>query len=63
MITGWSAIAGTVFLIASGIALLVKTKSEKRKKYEQAKKDMEKAIRDHDLNGQLDAERRMRLYR
>ena len=61
--TGWAAIAGTIFLIASGIAILVKKQMERNKQYEQASKDLKKAIADHDFAGILDAERRLRLYR
>ena len=61
--TGWAAIAGVAFLAASAIALLVKIQINKNEKYEEAKRDLKKAIDSHNFNAQLDAERRMRLYK
>ena len=63
MIAGWAAIAGTIFLIATGIATLIKRQMERNKKYEDAENDVKKAIDKHDFNAILDGVRRMRHSR
>lgn len=63
MITGWAAVAGTIFLVASGIVALIKWQMNKNKKYEEAENDVKKAIDNHDFNAILDGIRRMRNSR
>lgn len=42
---------------------VLKKIDKKNKKYEEALRDKKKAIAAHDFNAELDAERRMRLYK
>lgn len=56
-------IAGSVFLVLSIIWWLIQKTDIRKKKYEEAKRDKQKAIDAHDFNAQLDADRRMQLYK
>lgn len=58
-----TSIAGAIFLILSIGWWLIQRMDEKKKKYEEAKRDKQKAIAAHDFNAQLDADRRMSLYK
>ena len=59
----WYFVAGSVFLLLSIVWYFIQKGANRNKKYEEAKRDKKKAIDAHDFNAQLDADRRMRLYR
>jgi p-aminobenzoyl-glutamate transporter AbgT len=59
----WYFVAGSVFLALSIAWWFIQKSAERNKKYEDAKRDKQKAIDDSDTPALLDAERRMRLYR
>lgn len=56
-------IAGSIFLILSGIALVIRHNSKKLKLYEEAERDLKEAITTHDTGKLVDSLRRLRLYR
>lgn len=60
MATSILAIVGTLLAITWWF---IQNNDARKKKYEEAKRDKQKAIDAHDFNAQLDADRRMRLYR
>jgi hypothetical protein len=58
--------ASILAIIASLLALVwwfIQRSDARKKKYEEAKSDKKKAITAHDFNAQLDADRRMSLYK
>ena len=58
-----TSIVGIVLLVLTITWWAIQNYSSRKKLYEQAKKDYEDAIDAHDFNAQLDASRRMQLYK
>ncbi len=56
-------ICGSVFLLLGLVAKLVEYRAGINQKYEEAKKDAQTAIDNHDTTGLVSAQCRMRLYR
>lgn len=58
-----ASIAAAVATFLAIVWFIIQKIANRNKKYEEAKRDKQKAIDAHDFNGQLDADRRMRLYK
>lgn len=56
-------VAGSVFLLLSGIAAFYKWRAKKNKKFEEAETDAKSAVDRHDTGALFDALRRMRQNR
>lgn len=58
--------ASILAILATLLAIIwwfIQRFDERKKKYEEAKRDKKKAIDAHDFNAQLDADRRIRMYK
>jgi hypothetical protein len=58
--------ASIIAIIATTLSIvwwLIQKHDARKKKYEEAKRDKKLAIDAHDFNAQLDADRRMRMYK
>ena len=58
-----ASICAAVATLLAIIWFFIQRAANKNKKYEEAVNDKKKAIDAHDFNAELDAERRMRLYK